>query len=165
MIAVRFVPSLAVMLALVLPLASCAPAPDLREALEITDVTTGWFDAGIVGGMNKIVPSITFRVRKREDVRLDRLSLNVIFRHPPAEGANVEEEWDEVFIQGARFENDQTQLLVVRTDRGYTGEQARAELLQHSLFRDVHARIFARHGSGQWVELGMFDIERQLLTR
>lgn len=164
MIARRPAVPLAVTLALILS-ASCAPAPDLREVLEVTDVSSGWFDAGLVGGMNKIVPTVTFRVRKREDVRLDRISLNVIFRHPPAEGADVEEEWDEVFIQGARFDEGQTQALVVRTDRGYTGEQARAELLGHSQFRDVRARIFARYGSAQWVELAVVDVERQLLTR
>ncbi len=165
MVARRLLLSLGVMLALVLPTASCAPPPDLREALEITDITTGWFDAGIVNGMNKIVPSVSFRVRKREDVRLDRISLNVIFRHPPAEGAATEEDFDEVFIQGARFEDGQTELLVVRTERGYTGEQARAEMFQHSLFRDVRARVFARSGAGQWVELAVIDVERQLLTR
>jgi hypothetical protein len=165
MIARRLVPSLAVILTFALSAVSCAPPPNLREALEVTDVTTGWFDAGLVGGLNKIVPSVSFRVRKREDVGLDRISLNVIFRHPPAEGGDTEEEWDEVFIQGARLEDGETQLLVVRTDRGYTGEQARAELLQHSLFRDVRARIFARYGSGQWVELAVVDVERQLLTR
>lgn len=167
MFARRLVPSLAVVLALVLSAASCAPAPDLREVLEVTDVTTGWFDAGIVEGRNKIVPSVSFRVRKREDVRLERISLNVLFRHPPVEGAEVEEEWDEVFVQHATFEDGQTPLLVVRADKGYTGEppQSRLDLLQHSQFRDVRARIYARYGAAQWAQIALLDVDRQLLTR
>lgn len=161
----RLVCSLVVLLALA-PGTACGPPVNLIEALEITDVASGWFDAGIVDGKNKIVPSVSFRVRKRGDVRMDRVSLNVLFRHPPVEGTDTEDEWDEVFIQGAPFENGQTQLLVVRADAGYTGErpQSRMDLLQHSQFRDVRARIFGRYGSGQWAQLGLIDVERQLLT-
>jgi hypothetical protein len=163
----RHLPSVALMLALVLPSASCRPAPDLREMLEVTDVTTGWFDAGIVDGRNKIVPSVTFRLRQRGENRVDRVSLNVLFRHPPLEGTDTEEEWDEVYVQSAAFQDGQTPPLVVRTEKGYTGEppQSRMDLLQHTMFRDVRARVFARYGAGQWVELAVLDVERQLLIR
>lgn len=163
----RLAHSLAVLLPLTLMGAACGPPVDLRESLEVSEVTSGWFDAGIVDGKNKIVPSVAFRVRKGDDVRIDRVSLNVIFRHPPAEGSDLEEEWDEVFIQQATFDAGQTPLLVVRADKGYTGEppQSRLDLLQHSQFRDVRARIFAKYGSGQWAQLDLINVERQLLTR
>ena len=38
--------------------------PEL-EALEVTDVSTGWYDAGVVDGKNKLVPSLTFRLRNK----------------------------------------------------------------------------------------------------
>jgi len=146
---------------------ACRQAVDVQEALELSDVSSGWFDAGIVNGQNKIVPSVSFRLRQRTDTGLDRVSLNVIFRHPPAPGGDTEDEWDEVYIQYATFENGQTPMLVVRAEKGYTGEQpqSRLDLLHHSLFRDVRARVFAKHGSTQWAELGVIDVERQLLTR
>ena len=159
-------------LVLVLPLAcawtACGPGVDLRESVELVETSSGWFDAGIVDGKNKIVPSVTFRLRKDEGVDLDRVALNVIFRHPPAEGATTEDEWDDVFVQSAAFtEGNQTPPLVVRTEKGYTGEppQSRLDLLQHSQFRDVYARVFVKYGSEQWVELGIIDVERRLLTR
>jgi hypothetical protein len=44
--------------------ASCGGGPvDLAKSLKVTDVVTGWYDAGIVQGeMNKLVPSISFRL-------------------------------------------------------------------------------------------------------
>ena len=149
-------------------LAACRPAVDVRESVQLADVTSGWYDAGIVDEKNKIVPSVSFRLRKEEGVDLDGVAINVIFRHPPAEGATTEDEWDEVFVQNVAFsEGQQTPLLAVRTEKGYTGDppQSRMDLLQHSMFRDVHARVFAKYGSTQWVELGVIPVERRLLPR
>ena len=39
---------------------------DLPKALEITDVETGFFDAGIVDGKNKLVPTISIRLKNRD---------------------------------------------------------------------------------------------------
>ena len=39
--------------------AGCGPDVDLTKALQVEVVSTGWFDAGIVNGQNKLVPSIT----------------------------------------------------------------------------------------------------------
>lgn len=146
----------------------CSQSVDLRESVEIVEISSGWFDAGIVDGKNKIVPSVSFRLQKDEGTDLDGLALNVIFRHPPAEGSTTEDEWDEVFVQNAAFaEGDRTPPLVIRTEKGYTGDppQSRMDLLQHSMFRDLRARVFAKYGSAQWVELGLIDVERRLLTR
>ena len=159
-------------LLLVLPpllaLSACTTSVDVKESVEIVETSSGWFDAGIVDGKNKIVPSVSFRLRKRDDVDLDGVALNVIFRHPPAGEGAAEDEWDEVFVQNAAFsEGNQTPLLVIRTDKGYTGDppQSRMDLLQHSMFRDLRARVYAKYGSTQWVELGAIDVERRLLTR
>lgn len=149
-------------------LSACTSSVDVKEAVALADVSSGWFDAGIVDGKNKIVPSVSFRLRKLPDADLNGVALNVIFRHPPAEGEDTEGEWDEVYVQNAEFaEGNQTPMLVLRTEKGYTGDppQSRMDLLQHSHFRDLRARVFARHGSTQWVEIGTIDVERQLLTR
>ena len=37
-------------------------------------------------------------------------------------------------------------------------------MLQNKEFIDAKVDIFAKHGSGYWVKLGEFKIDRQLLT-
>jgi hypothetical protein len=148
--------------------ASCSRSVDVKQALEVVDASSGWYDAGIVGGKNKIVPSVSFRLKKKSDADLAGVALNVVFRHPAAPGTNTEEDWDEVFIQRAEFEGaDQTNMLTVRTEKGYTGDppQSRLDILRNSQFRDVRARIFAKYSSSQWVEIGAVDVQRQLLVQ
>ncbi len=148
--------------------AACGPRVDIKQSVEVTDATGGWYDAGIVDGKNKLVPSVSFRLKKKPEVDLDGVSLNVVFRRPPSPGADTEEDWDEVFIQNAKFaEADRTAPLVVRPHAGYTGDppQSRQQILQHSGFRDVRARVFAKQSGSQWVELAAIDIPRQLLVK
>jgi hypothetical protein len=162
------VPLLIGLLSLAVLSASCTSRADVRQALEVADTAGGWYDAGIVDGKNKIVPTVTFRLRKKEDANISAVSLNVAFRHPAAEGSTTEDEWDEVFLQNVQFtEGSQTAPLTVRAEKGYTGDppQSRADLLQHSEFRDVRARVFAKSSGGQWVDLAVIDVPRQLLTR
>ena len=147
---------------------SCNRSVDVKDAIEVVDATGGWYDAGIVEGKNKIVPSVTFRLKKKGGADLTGVALNVVFRHPAPAGANLEEDWDEVFIQRADFKDaDQTEPLTVRTEKGYTGDppQSRLDILRHSQFRDVRARIYAKFSSSQWVEIGSVDVQRQLLVR
>jgi hypothetical protein len=148
--------------------AGCGSSVDIKSAVEVVDTSSGWYDAGIVDGKNKIVPQVSFRLRKKADADVGSIALNVVFRHPPAAGTNTEEEWDEVYLQKADFsEGSQTPVLTVRTEKGYTGDppQTRMDILNHSQFRDVRARIFAKHSSTQWIEIGMIDVQRQLLVR
>ena len=146
---------------------SCSRSVDVKQALEVVDTSSGWYDAGIVDGKNKIVPSVTFRLKKKGETDLAGVALNVVFRHPAAADSKTEEDWDEVFIQRADFRGaDQTDPLTVRTEKGYTGDppQSRLDILRHSQFRDVRARIFAKYSSSQWVEIGTVDVQRQLLV-
>ena len=85
---------------------SCSEAVDFKQTLEVTDVSGGWFDAGIVDGKNKLVPSVSFRIRKPANVRLRSLSLNIHFKKivdPSKPGLDGEEEVDEVFLQTVEF--------------------------------------------------------------
>jgi hypothetical protein len=159
----------ACLLAAVLLAVSCSRSVDVKQALEVADATSGWYDAGIVNGKNKIIPSVTFRLKKKPDADLARVALNVVFRHPAPPGTNVEEDWDDVFIQRASFKNgaNETEPLTVRPEKGYTGDppQSRLAILQHSQFRDVRAHIFVRASSSQLVEIGTVDVQRQLIVR
>lgn len=146
-------------------LVSCGQKVDLKQALRLTDVSTGWFDAGIVEGRNKLVPSVTFRLQKTGDVNVRSVSLNVAFKKLTGQ---TEEESDEVFVQKVDFaEGTQTAPLTIRAEHGYTGEppQSRAEMLKNSQFQDFRAVIFVKYGSAQWVEMARLDIQRQLLLK
>jgi hypothetical protein len=160
--------SLLLVAGVALAASSCTNPVDLKQAVEVTETSSGWFDAGIVDGKNKLVPSVTFRLRKKPDADLKSVSLNVVFRKVPLPGTNVEEDFQDVFLQNVPFsEGNQTALLVVRAENGYTGEppQGRLEMLQNSQFRDARGRVFAKHSGSQWIELAAVDIQRQLLTR
>lgn len=148
-------------------LSACMSAVDLKQTLQVTDTSGGWYDAGIVGGKNKLVPSVTFRVRKTRDANLRGLSLNVVFKRLTP-GPGTEEEFDDVFIQNVDFaEGNHTAPITARTVNGYTGEppQSRAEMLQNSQFRDVRARVFAKIGASQWAEVAAIDVPRVILTK
>jgi len=164
----RFSGASLLLLALAASAASCNRSVDIKQALEVVDVSSGWYDAGIVEGKNKIVPSVTFKLRKKPGADLSVIALNIAFRYVPAPGSNVEEPWEDFFLQRAEFKDgNETDPLVVRLPNGYTGEppQSRLEMLKNSQFRDVRARIFAKYSSSQWVEIGAVDVQRQLLVR
>jgi hypothetical protein len=159
-----------VLLPLALLAASCSQPVDFKQTLKVTDVSGGWYDFGIVDGKNKLVPSLTFKVTKPADVRLRSLSLNVHFKKvvdPSKPGLEGEEEFDEVFVQTVEFEGAETKLLTVRSPAGVTGDapQTRAEILNHRLFQDVRARVFAKQSSTTWVEILAFDLPRTILTK
>jgi hypothetical protein len=141
---------------------ACGKPVDLKQALQVTDVSSGWFDAGIQNGKNKLVPSVTFKLKKNADVNLSSVSLNIVFMF-----AGSSDHADDVYVQSVPFEGSETKPIVVRTQWGYTGDppQTRAEMLKHSQFRDMEASIFAKQSSSQWVELQRVPITRQLLTQ
>jgi hypothetical protein len=153
-------------LALALPLlaVACSTPVDLKQAVQVTDVSTGWFDGGIVDGKNKLVPSVTFRLKKTSpDVELPAISLNLVFKRD-----GEDEHWEDVFLQRVEFAPDgQTAPITVRSKNGYTGDppQSRADMLKNSQFRDMSVQIFAKQASGQWIELHTARIERRLLTQ
>ena len=153
-------------------LAGCSRPVDLKQVLQVTDLSGGYHDAGFVDGRNKIVPSITFRIKKSTDDTLRPLSVNIVFKQLPKPGTATppgqpaENDFDEVFKQSVPFNGNETDLLTVRASAGYTGDppQSRADLLKHSMFQDMRVHLFAKHSSSQWVEIAHFDVPRQILT-
>lgn len=143
--------------------AGCTARVDVSEQLEVIDVTTGWFDAGIVDGKNKLVPTISFRLRNRGDRPIASVQVNAVFRR-----MGEDEAWGDAFLQAIGSAGvppgQATDPIVLRSHLGYTGEQPRAEMLQHSDFVDAQVELYARHRSPQWISLGEFTIDRQLLT-
>jgi hypothetical protein len=142
--------------------AACGPGVDLAKTLEVTSVFTGWYDQGVVGGKNKLVPSITFQLHNKGTAVVSRVQLLVSFWKTSDDG-----EWDSALVTGigstSLAPGMSTDPLVVRATIGYTFEQPRAEIFSHSQFQDVTAKIFAKR-SDKFVPLGEFKLDRRLLA-
>ena len=143
-----------------------AAACDHREVenvVKVTDVKTGWYDAGIVDGQNKLVPSVTFHLQNVTKDSIDGVQVNAVFRQVTEDLA-----WGDRLIRGVGSDGlaggATGGALVVRSPRGYTGTQSRAEMLKNKDFVDVKVDLFARHGSRTWQKIGEFPIERKLLA-
>jgi len=143
--------------------AACGDRVDVKTGLQVTDVVTGWYDAGIVGGKNKLVPAVSLRVKNVANARIRFVQLNSVFRV-----VGDQEELGSMFVKGIGGDGlapgASTEPFVFRSALGYTGEQPRHELLEHRQFRDAKVEVFAKHGSEQWVKLGEYPVARQLLT-
>lgn len=152
-------PVLLLLAALVTP--ACGPTVDLTTALTVTDVATGWHDAGVVNGKNKIVPAIAFKLKNGSDQSLGSLQVNALFRR-----VSEPDEWGSGFVKVTGSEGlapgATSDLVTVNSQLGYTGEEARADLLKNSSFVDAKVEIFAKYASTQWAKLGEYPITRQL---
>jgi hypothetical protein len=146
-------------------LTACGERINVKEQLQLEEVTTGWYDAGVVEGQkNKLVPTISFRLRNKGPQPVGLVQINAVYRR-----VGEEEEWGSQFIRAISGSGlpagEATPPIVLRADHGYTGEQPRGEMLAHSQFQDAHVQLFAKHESDDYVKLGDFPIKRQLLTR
>jgi len=143
----------------------CNRGIDPIAVLEAHDIITGWYDAGIVeGGKNKLVPSISLKLRNKSAEPVRSIQINAIFKR-----VNEPEMWGEHYGWAVQREplpaGGSTKELVLRSGLGYTGEQPRMQMLQNREFVDAKVEIFLRQGSRVWAKLAEFQIDRQLLTQ
>ena len=153
---------LIVCLGILFVMAGCR-SREVERDLTITDIHTGWYDAGVVNGQNKLVPSITLRLQNVSSEPISRVQINAVFRR-----VGEPEEWDAHFVRGIGPDGlapgAKGEELVLRSERGYTGQQSRLQMLQNKEFVDARVEIFGKHGSRNWVKIGDYTIDRQLLT-
>jgi hypothetical protein len=142
-------------------LAGCGQPINLREALTVTDVFSGWYDNGVKDGKNHLVPSITFRLKNNTSEPLSSVQLTMDFWLEGADGP-----LDSSLVRGIGTEavapGSSTEPITVRSGTGYTLEGPRADFFTHSLFKDATVKIFAKR-SGRIAPLGEFKIDRRLL--
>lgn len=151
----------------VLALAGCSGRQvDVKKALQVTDVTTGWFDAGIVeGGKNKLVPTISLRLKNNDSEPIASVQLFARFSR-----VNEQDEWGTPpYVRAIGPEGlppgKSTPMMVLTSNLGYTGEQPRLEMFQNSQFVDARVEIFAKYMANNWVKLYEHQIARQLVTK
>ena len=157
--------TLSVLVLLVAATLGCNRGADPTTVLEPLDVVTGWYDAGLVeGNMNKLVPSISLKLRNKSGDPVRSVQINAIFKR-----VNETEMWGEHYgwaVQGEPLPpGASTQELVLRSGLGYTADQPRLQMLKNREFVDAKVEIFLKQGSRVWAKLAEFPIERQLLTQ
>jgi hypothetical protein len=150
---------------LALTVSGCsAPAVDVTQGLEVLDVKTGWFDAGIVDGKNKLVPSLSFRLKNVSDQPLPVLQINALFRR-----VSEPDEWGNAFRTVVGSEGlapgATSDVVVVNSDLGYTGTEPRLEMLQNKQFVDASVDLLAKYASVQWKPIAKYPIAREMVTR
>ena len=154
--------SLLLVLALGVSLVACE-SREVEKVLKVTDVKTGWYDAGIVNGENKIVPSVSFHLQNVSDESISNVQILAVFKR-----ANEPESWGDRLIRGVGSDGlaagESGETLVVRNNLGYTGAEPRAQMLKNKEFVDARVDLFARHGSRTWAKISELPIERRLLT-
>lgn len=144
--------------------ASACTQVDLKTALEIQERTSGYYDAGVTdAGLNKLVPSVTFRIKNISSEPISSVDLMVFFWGVENEQPR---ELDEVLLTAIGSEplapGAMTEPIVVRSKQGFSIEQPRAELFNHGQFRDTTAKVFMKR-SGKIVPFGEFTTDRRLL--
>ena len=136
---------------------------DITKMLAANDVQTGWFDKGVENGMNKLVPTVMLTLKNVSNEPVSLVQVNAVIRR-----AGETEEWGGAFVRAVGSEGlpqgASTKPIVLRSQLGYTGTEARAQMLQNKQFVDVRVQIFLKHGGEQWVKLGEWPVSRQLLV-
>jgi hypothetical protein len=144
-------------------LVTACESREVENDLRIVEVDTGWFDSGIVEGMNKLVPSISLGLENVSDRAIESVQLNAVFKR-----VGEDQAWGEHFVRAidrsGLAPGATTESIVLRSTLGYTSSQARARMLQNREFVDARVEIFGKHGSRAWVKMGEFRIGRKLLT-
>jgi len=143
---------------------SSAATEDISKLLAVTDVKTGWFDAGIENGMNKLVPTIMLTLKNVSNEKVSLVQLNAVIRR-----VGEKEEWGGAYTRAIGSEGlapgAGTKQIVLRSNLGYTGIEPRNVMLKNSNFVDAHIQLFAKYGGANWVKLGEYPVARQLLVQ
>jgi hypothetical protein len=147
----------------ILVLTACGPSVDLVGGLRVEGVASGWRDAGVKDGLNKLVPTVSFALTNVSGEKLPLLQVNAVFRR-----AGEETEWGARYAPAADPKGlgpgESTRVLILSSDLGYTGSDAWDDMLRNSRFVDVDVDIFAKYGSTNWVRIGRFPVQRQLMA-
>jgi hypothetical protein len=143
---------------------AASSSQDITKLLAVTDVKTGWFDAGIENGMNKLVPTLILTLKNVSSQKVALVQLNAVIRR-----VGEKEEWGGAYTRAIGSDGlapgASTSPIVLKSNLGYTGVEARTVMLKNSQFVDAHIQLFAKYGGASWAKLGEFPVARELLTQ
>ncbi len=154
----------------VLTVSACGPKVDMKNDLKVIDVTTGWFDAGIVktalGEENKIVPTIAFKLKNTtSDKTIATVMVGAVYHQINDMPSEWGTQWVQAVSSAGLKPGQTTPDIVLRSDHGYTSLQPRAQMLQNKQFVDAVVTISLKYGAEKYVKIGDYKIDRQLLTQ
>jgi hypothetical protein len=136
----------------------------ITKLVEPVDVRTGWFDAGVENGMNKLLPTVTLTLKNVSSEPVANVQLNAVIRR-----VGETDEWGGAYQKVVGSDplppGAISKPIVLRSNLGYTGIEPRAQMLKNSQFVDAHVQVFAKHGGNQWTKLGEWQIAREMLTQ
>ena len=142
----------------------CGGEPSADKVLQVTDVVTGWLDDGIRGGENKLVPLISYKVKNGGSGKVSYVSFNAVFKvidDPEELGSALLKGIDRKGLAPGQTAGP----FIARSQLGYTSPAPRTQMLQHSQFKDVQVDLFSKHGSGGWIKIGQYKIQRQVIAK
>ena len=144
-------------------LAGGGGAVNLTSGLQVEVVSSGWANAPIANGQNRLVPALVVTLKNVSGQTLALLQVNAIFHR-----VTDPQEWGTAFLSvagsnGLLAENTSPPV-TLKSNLGYTGTQPQEQLLKNSGFTDAKVDLFAKYGANPWTKIGEFSIARQLLT-
>lgn len=149
---------------LVTPACGSRAAQEITKVLTVSDAKTGWYDAGVENGMNKLVPTVALTLKNAGDEPITNVQLNAVIRR-----VGETEEWGGAYVKVVGADGlapgASTKPIVLRSNLGYTGIEPRVQMLKNKQFVDAHVQVFVKHGGEQWVKLGEWPVARDLLTQ
>ena len=141
------------------------PAVDLKQALQVDLVSTGWLDVGVVDGKNKLVPTVSFTIKNISDQKLVSLQMMGSFFRV----SDTASEWGNTLLNVAGSEGlapgVTTPTLTMKSPLGYTGTDPRADMLKNAQFVDATVKLIAKYAATQWTHLREVPVQRKLLTQ
>ena len=147
--------------------AGCTTPVDLTKGIQILEVYTGWYDAGIATGRNKLVPSITFKLKNLSDRKLPVVQVMASFKRVsgPDEWRDGATDFRQIVGSESLTPGQTTPPVTLRSPLGYTGTDPRHQMLQNKSFVDARADLFVKYGSSEWTRVGEYSVERRLITQ
>ena len=103
--------------------------PSADQVLQVTDVVTGWLDDGIVGGQNKLVPTLSFKVKNNGGGSVSYVGFNAVFKV-----VDDPEELGSALLKGiggnGLAPGQMAGPFIARSALGYTSPAPRMQMLQ-----------------------------------
>jgi len=142
---------------------ACGPEVDLAKATELVDVSTGYYDMGIVNGKTKIVPQAIVHVKNVSDRSLPGFQMTASYWIVGDDGMK-----DEKLVPHSVAKDlapgATSDAIVLRANFGFTPEMARAEAFNSSYFRDFKIKVFGKV-NGKIAKLGEISVDRKIVPK
>lgn len=153
-------------LAAALAVAACK-GPDVRTALQVVDVHSGWFEAGRIDETQlKIVPGISFRLKNVSQQPVNGIEVTGVFRILEGEKLVVDSPYVRAIPSARPLAAGATsEPIVLRSQFGVTGTETRLQMLKNSRFVDRNITILGKARRRQWATMAVFTIERAPINR